>query len=75
MFYSVFHQTFDKQFPKFVLNSRSLLQTWKFHYVRSCQSNHELRNEVVNFMPNFIGKLRSSLQVKFASFGVVGLIM
>ena len=29
----------------------------------------------MNFLPNFNGKLRSSLQVKFASFGVVGVII
>ena len=30
---------------------------------------------VVNFTPNFVGKLQSSSQVKFASFGVVGLVI
>ena len=48
------------KFPKFATNLAILL--------RSCQSNSELGNEVVNFMSNFIGKLRS------LSFGVVGLI-
>ena len=28
--------------------------------LRSCQLNRELENEVVNFMSNFVGKLRSS---------------
>ena len=37
--------------------------------LHSCQSNSELGNEVVNFMSNFVGKLRSS------SFGVVGLVI
>ena len=31
--YSAFHKTFDKRFPKFVLNSRSSLRTEQFHYV------------------------------------------
>ena len=35
----------------------------------------ELRKEVVNFTPNFVGKLRSSLPVKFSPFGVVGLVI
>ena len=37
---------------------------------RSCQSNRELRNEVVNFTPKFVGKLHvtSSLREKFAPF-------
>ena len=41
----------------------------------SYQSNRELRNEVVNFKPNFVGKLRSSSRAKFASFGVVRLVI
>ena len=48
------------KFPKFTTNLAILL--------RSCQSNSELGNEVVNFMSSFVGKLRSSL------FGVVGLV-
>lgn len=32
-----------------------------------------LGDEVVNFTPKFVGKLRSSSQVKFMSFGVVGM--
>ena len=43
--------------------------------LRSCQSNRELQNEVVNFSPNFVGKLRSSSRAKFAPFGVVGLVI
>ena len=50
------------KFLKFATNLAILLPT------SSCQSNSELGNEVVNFMSNFIGKLRS------LSFGVVGLI-
>ena len=42
------------------------------NFITSCQSNRELQNKVVNFTLNFIGKLQSSLQVKFAPFGVVG---
>ena len=38
----------------------------------SCQSNRELRNEVVNFTVNFVGKLQTLSRVNFASFGVVG---
>ena len=30
--YSVFHNTFDKRFLKFVSNSRSSPRTWQFHY-------------------------------------------
>ena len=37
----------------------------------TCQSNCELGNEVVNFLPNFVGKLRSSLREKFAPFGEI----
>ena len=55
------------EFPKFATNLAISL--------RSCQSNHELRNEVVNFTPNFVGKLRSSSLAKFASFDVVGLVI
>ena len=36
----------------------------------SCQLNCELGNEVVNFKPNFVGKLSSSLREKFAPFGI-----
>ena len=43
--------------------------------LRSIQSNRELRNEVVNFTPNFVGKLRSSSRAKIPSFGVVGLVI
>ena len=32
-YYSAFHKTFDKRFPKFVWNSRSSPRTWQFHYV------------------------------------------
>ena len=39
--------------------------------LRSCQLNCELRNKVVNFTLNFVGKLRSSLQAKFIPFSVV----
>ena len=39
--------------------------------LRSCQSKRKLRKEVVNFMPNFVGKLRSSPRAKF----VVGLVI
>ena len=38
---------------------------------RSCQSNRELGNEVVNFTPSFVGKLTSSLREKFAPFGEI----
>ena len=51
------------KFLKFATNLAILL--------RSCQSNHELGNKVVNSTPNFIGKLTSSLQEKFASFGEI----
>ena len=50
-FYSVFHKTLDKRFPKFVWISRSSLQTWQFHYV------------VVSQMVNFKTKLRISRQI------------
>ena len=73
--YSAFQKTFDKRFPKFVWLSRILLQTWQFHYIVVSQSNHEFQNKVVNFTPNFVGNLRSLLTVKFASFGVVGLVI
>ena len=43
--------------------------------LHSCQSNCELGNEVMNFMPNFIENLRSSLPVKFTPFGVVGMFV
>ena len=43
--------------------------------LRNCQSNCELQNKVVNFTLNFVGKLRSSSQVKLTSFGVVGLVI
>ena len=36
-----------------------------------CQSKCELGNEVVNFTPNFIGKLTSSLREKFALFSEI----
>ena len=42
-----------------------------FEYSRSWQSNSELGNEVVNFTPNFVGKLPSSLREKFAPFGEI----
>ena len=51
------------EFPKFATNLAISLRT--------CQSNCELGNEVVNFMPNFIGKLTSSLQEKFAPFSEI----
>ena len=38
--------------------------------LRSCQSNCELGNEVVNFTTNFVGKLRGLSREKFAPFGV-----
>ena len=69
--YSAFHKTFDKRFPKFVLNSRSSLRTWQFHCMRTCQANCELGNEVVNFTPNFVGKLTSSLREKFMPYGEI----
>ena len=40
--------------------------------LRSCQSNHELGNEVMNFTLN-LENLRSSLPAKFTPFGVVGM--
>ena len=43
--YIGFHITFDERVPKFTTNLAISL--------RSCQSNHELRNEVVNFT-NFV---------------------
>ena len=46
-------QTFDKWFPKFATNLAVSLCT--------CQSNCELGYQVVNFTPNFVGKLTSSL--------------
>ena len=39
--------------------------------LRTCQSNCELENNVVNFTPNFVGKLTSSLRRKFAPFGEI----
>ena len=39
--YSAFHKTFDKRFLKMIWNSRSLLQTWQFHYV--------VFDQIVNF--------------------------
>ena len=59
-----FTKLFTKRFPKFVWNSGSSIS------LRSCQSNRELGNEIMNFTPNFVGKLRSLLQKKFAPFGV-----
>ena len=32
-YYSAFHKIFNKRFLKFIWNSWSLLQTWRFHYV------------------------------------------
>ena len=64
--YSAFHKTLTNssevrlKFPKFTTNLAISLC--------SCQSNCELQNEAVNFMPNFVGKLQSSLLVKFTSF-------
>ena len=52
MYYSAFHKTFDKRFPKFATNLGISF--------RSCQSNCELRNEVVNFTCSEVGKLISS---------------
>ena len=44
--------------------------------LRSCQLNYKLQNKVVNFTPNFVGKLRSLSQAaKFISFGVVDLVI
>ena len=43
--------------------------------LHSYQSNRELQNKVVNFTPNFVGKLQSSSLAKFESFGVVGLVI
>ena len=54
------------KFPKFAANLAFSL--------RNCQSNCELRNKVVNFTLNFVGKLRSLLWAKFALSGVVGLV-
>ena len=51
------------EFPKFATNLAISLRT--------CQSNCELGNEVVNFTPNFVGKLTSSLREKFAPFGEI----
>ena len=50
------------KFPKFATNLAISL--------RSCQSNCELGNEVVNFSTNFVGKLRSSSRATSAPFGV-----
>ena len=67
--YSAFHKTFDKQFPKFVWNSRSSLQTWQFLYV--------LVNQIMNLeMKLWISlqtllKLTSSLREKFKSYGEI----
>ena len=55
------------EFPKFATNLAISL--------RSCQSNRELGNEVVNFTPNFARKLRSSSRANFASLGVAGLVI
>lgn len=51
------------KFPKFA--------TYLAISLCSCQSNCKLANKVVNFMPNFVEKLRSSLQVKFAPFSLL----
>ena len=51
------------EFPKFATNLSISLRT--------CQSNCELGNKVVNFTPNFVRKLTSSLQEKFAPFGEI----
>ena len=75
--------SFTVRFTKLLTNGfgssfeipESSLRTWQSHYNGSCQSNRELRNEVVNFTPNFVGKLRSSSLAKFASFGVVRLVI
>ena len=72
--YSAVHKTFDKRFLKFIWNSRFFSMNLAIS-LRSWQSNHELRNEVVNYTLNFVGKLWSSSRVKFASFGVVGLVI
>ena len=66
-FITVRFKTFDKRFPKFAMSLAMSLH--------SRQSFHELQNEVVNFIPNFLWKLRSSSRAKFASFGVVGLVI
>ena len=54
-FYSAFHKTFDKRFPKFVWNSWTSLLTWQFHYV------------VVNQIVNFETKLWISRQISLGS--------
>ena len=57
-FHSAFHKTFDKRFPK--LNFPKFTTNLAVSLC-SCQSNGELKNEVANFMPNFVGKLQSLL--------------
>ena len=60
--YSAFHKPLDKlsevrlKFPKIATNLAISL--------RNCQSNCELRNKVVNFTSNFVGKLRNSSRAK-----------
>ena len=71
---------FTVHFTKLLTNGfRSSFEIPKFatnlvNSLRSSQSNRELRNEVVNSTPNFVGKLQSSSRAKFAPFGVVGLV-
>ena len=56
-YYSAFHKTLDKRFLKFVEIPEVpyKLGSW----LCGSQSNSEFGNKVVNFTPNFVGKLRS----------------
>ena len=50
------------------MKSRSFHQLMAI-LLHSCQSNLEIWTQVVNFTPNFVGKLPSSLRGKFMLFG------
>ena len=72
--YSAFHKTFDKRVSEVRLKFQKFTTNLAISLC-SCQSNCELRKEVVIFTLDFVGKLQSSSQAKFAPFGVVGLVV
>lgn len=56
--YSAIHKTFDERLPEVRLKFHKFTMNLAIS-LRSCQSNPEFRNEVVNFTLDFAGKLQS----------------
>ena len=76
---SLFSCSVTVRFTKLLTNCfRSSFEIPEVRYelrnLRSCQSNRELWNEVVNFTLNFMWKLRSLLWQRFLPFSVVTVV-